>query len=323
MKVSCIIITHNRVDLLKRAVNSVLNQTYKNIELFVVDDASDDSTEEYGNKLNKNGVNYIRIEKKDSKGGNYARNLGIERSTGEYIAFLDDDDYWLQDKIEKQVNYAKSHPDIGMIYGGLLYEFDNKILNYRSLPNPAYQGDLIKKELFISPFASTITLFVKSSILKEIGGFDVNMRYWQEYELEIRLMQKTLVGFVPGIVAVANRKGTVKRLTSQYDKWEDSVEYLNKKHNELFATLSEKMEKRKMEYYYREAAYRVSAIGDKKRMKEFYKKADLINPRLEYKVRKLFGLSKDDTIFVESYIRKLIYLKNAIKQKFSKKNLRL
>ena len=290
MKVSCVIITHNRISYLKRAVNSVVNQIYKNIEIFVIDDASEDGTEAYGEELNKIGINYIRINKKDSKGGNYARNLGIQHSTGEYVAFLDDDDYWLPDKIEKQVKYAEKHPDVGMIYGGLSYEFGNSLLNYKSLPNPDYQGNMIEKGLYIAPFASTITLFVKRSLLKEIGGFDENMRYWQEYELEIRLMQKTLVGFVPDIVAVANRCGTVKRLTSQYDNWEKSVDYLNKKHEQLFSKLSDDMKKRKQEYYYREAAYRVSAVGDKKRMKEFYKKANAINPKIEYKVRSILGL---------------------------------
>lgn len=315
MKVSCVIITHNRIDYLKRAVDSVINQTYKNIELFVVDDASDDGTEIYGEKLCKTGVNYIRIEKEDSKGGNHARNVGINASTGDYVAFLDDDDYWLPDKIEQQVKYANEHPDIGMIYGGLAYEFDHKILNYKSLPNPDYQGDLIKKELFISPFASTITLFVKRSILQEIGGFDENMRYWQEYELEIRLMQKTLVGFIPDIVAVANRRGTVKRLTSQYDNWEKSVSYLNEKHRVLFDSLSEPMKKRKQEYYYREAAYRVSAVGDKKRMKEFYRKAYSINPKIEYKIRIILGLSKDNTLFLESCIRRFLFFYNLRKVK--------
>ena len=309
MKVSCVIITHNRISYLKRAVNSVVNQIYKNIEIFVIDDASEDGTEAYGEELNKIGINYIRINKKDSKGGNYARNLGIQHSTGEYVAFLDDDDYWLPDKIEKQVKYAEKHPDVGMIYGGLSYEFGNSLLNYKSLPNPDYQGNMIEKGLYIAPFASTITLFVKRSLLKEIGGFDENMRYWQEYELEIRLMQKTLVGFVPDIVAVANRCGTVKRLTSQYDNWEKSVDYLNKKHEQLFSKLSDDMKKRKQEYYYREAAYRVSAVGDKKRMKEFYKKANAINPKIEYKVRSILGLSKENTIFLESCIRRVIYMR--------------
>lgn len=310
MKVSCVIITHNRLGLLRRAVKSVMDQTYNDIEIIVVDDASDDGTEEYGKELKNSGIKYIRIGKEDSKGGNYARNVGIYASTGDFVAFLDDDDYWLQNKIEKQVKYAIEHPNVGMIYGGFACEFDNQILNYKVLPNPDYQGNMIEKGLFISPFASTTILFVKRNILQEIEGFDINLKYWQEYELEIRLMQKTEVGFIPDIIAVVNRCGTVKRLTSQYNNWEKSVEYINRKHEQLFAALSEEMKKRKLEYYYREAAYRVSAIGDKKRMKELYKKADSINPKLEYKIRAMFGLSKDNTMLVESSIRKVMYLRN-------------
>ena len=135
MKVSCVIITHNRIDYLKRAVNSVVNQTYQNIEIFVVDDASDDGTEVYGEELKEKGITYIRIEKNESKGGNYARNIGIQYSSGDYVAFLDDDDYWLPDKIERQVNYATYHQNVGMIYGGLAYEYDNSFFNYKRTRN--------------------------------------------------------------------------------------------------------------------------------------------------------------------------------------------
>ena len=98
--VSAIITTHNRKDLLKRAIDSVFAQTYPNIELIVVDDASNDGTSEM---CDDNRINYIFIPKLESHGGNYARNLGIKASKGEYCAFLDDDDYWLPTKIEKQV----------------------------------------------------------------------------------------------------------------------------------------------------------------------------------------------------------------------------
>ena len=98
--VSAIITTHNRQDLLLRAVKSVLDQTYHNIELIVVDDASDEKADELLKEFN---LQYIYIPKEDSKGGNHARNIGILSAKGEYIALLDDDDYWLPTKIEKQV----------------------------------------------------------------------------------------------------------------------------------------------------------------------------------------------------------------------------
>ena len=98
--VSAIITTHNRCDLLVRAIESVLSQTYREQECIVVDDASVDDTSEVCKRY---PVIYLQIPKEESRGGNYARNLGIKASKGKYCAFLDDDDYWLPTKIEKQV----------------------------------------------------------------------------------------------------------------------------------------------------------------------------------------------------------------------------
>lgn len=90
--VSAIITTYNRAELLMRAIESVLRQTYREMEIIVVDDASIDNTREV---CGKSSILYIHILKAESRGGNYARNLGIRAVKGEYCAFLDDDDYWL------------------------------------------------------------------------------------------------------------------------------------------------------------------------------------------------------------------------------------
>ena len=116
-KVSAIITTHNRIELLKKAIDSVCKQTYSNIECIVVDDNSNDGTYEWINELikyNKN-IKYIRISSKSKSGGGYARNLGIREATGDYVAFLDDDDEWMQDKIEKQVKIIEKYRDVGIV----------------------------------------------------------------------------------------------------------------------------------------------------------------------------------------------------------------
>ena len=100
--VSVVITTHNRIKYLLEAISSVIAQTYRNIELIVVDDASDDETQTtLSNPSYDELLTYIRIDK--SEGGNHARNVGILRSSGKYIALLDDDDTWEPTKIEKQV----------------------------------------------------------------------------------------------------------------------------------------------------------------------------------------------------------------------------
>lgn len=98
-KVSVIIPTHNRSDRMIRAVDSVRKQTYKNLEIVIVNDASVDDTEEVVRKIDDERIVYLKIEK--SQGANHARNVGVSHSTGEYLAFLDDDDEWFDEKIEK------------------------------------------------------------------------------------------------------------------------------------------------------------------------------------------------------------------------------
>ena len=118
IKISVIIPTHNRVDLLGRAIRSVQNQTYKNIEIIIVSDGSTDGTDEFVNKLKYTDNRIQFYEYKPSKGSNVARNLGIEKSKGEYIAFLDDDDEWLPTKLEKQLEVFQKDYRIGLVYTG-------------------------------------------------------------------------------------------------------------------------------------------------------------------------------------------------------------
>ena len=121
--VSAVITTHNRKDLLKRAIDSVFTQTYQPIELIVVDDASDDGTrDEFGANAK---FQYIYVPQRESKGGNYARNLGIKASKGKYCAFLDDDDYWLPTKIEKQVQLIEQR-NCDLVYCGRRNELVGK-----------------------------------------------------------------------------------------------------------------------------------------------------------------------------------------------------
>ena len=102
--VSIIIPTYNRAHLIGRAIQSVLNQTYQNFEIIVVDDGSTDNTEEMIKEFQKHDkrIKYIRHEK--NRGGAAARNTGIKVARGEYIAFQDSDDEWLPEKLEKQMD---------------------------------------------------------------------------------------------------------------------------------------------------------------------------------------------------------------------------
>jgi len=96
--ISVIMPTYNRARTLKRAIDSVLAQTYSDIELIVVDDCSTDNTKDIVDKYSDERLRYVRLKK--NSGACVARNVGIEKAKGEYIAFQDSDDYWEKEKIE-------------------------------------------------------------------------------------------------------------------------------------------------------------------------------------------------------------------------------
>ena len=106
IKVSVIIPTYNRAKLIKRSILSVLNQTYQNFEIIVVDDGSADDTKSVVESFNNPKIRYIRHD--INKGQSAARNTGIKNAKGKYIAFQDSDDEWLPEKLEKQMSCFES-----------------------------------------------------------------------------------------------------------------------------------------------------------------------------------------------------------------------
>ncbi len=235
--VSVVITTHNRLNLLKRAVSSVNSQNYKNIELIVVDDHSDDGTKEW---CQNQSFKYIYIPNNESKGGNYARNLGIKSSMGEYVAFLDDDDYWIHDKITKQVQLILSK-DCALVYCGRKLEIvniDNTVSFKDILPNPSYKDDM-KRKILKTICCTTSTIIIKRQSLIDVGMFDENLKFWQEYELTIRLAQCTPFFYVNEPLTVYRIDvGDSNRLTNKFYSWKKAVSYIYQKHKDLYSQLS-------------------------------------------------------------------------------------
>ncbi len=234
--VSAIITTHNRKELLSRAINSVLNQTYKNIECIVIDDASSDGT----NELCQNSkITYIYIPSNESRGGNYARNLGIKAASGKYCAFLDDDDYWLPTKIEKQVSLIEQM-NCEMVYCGCRQEIINtNIVRYRDVMPISYLCGDMQKKILQNICTTTTNMLVRKQALLDVGLFDENLRFWQEYELTIRLAQRSPFYFVNEPLSVYRiDKKDKNRLTNKYLEWREAVNYIHKKHAVLYENLS-------------------------------------------------------------------------------------
>lgn len=266
-KVSAIITTHNRLGLLKRAIESVKKQTYSNIECIVVSDNSSDGTDDYCSSLE--GIEFISIPQNESKGGNYARNLGIKKAIGEYVAFLDDDDYWKPTKIEKQVALAKEK-NCGYIYCGVTREHvgDTGVFYTDHIASPIYDGDVSKK-ILTSIFTTTSELLIKRDLLIQAGMFDEKLKFWQEYELSIRLAQLTdFYCLREPLTIYRTDEGDGNRLTNKYSGWIESVRYVHTKHKKLYATLSFKEKYALKQFVWQEAISRCKSAG--LRTKECY-----------------------------------------------------
>ena len=186
--VSIIVTTYNRELQLLEAINSIIEQTYQNIEILVVDNFSDYDIQGLIQSFNDPRIVLVQNE----NGGNYVvnRNLGILKSTGEYIAFCDDDDYWLPHKLSEQMRFFTQSPynaTLGLVYSRCYMLGPAGI--YRVGPRaPLYNGHVFFKMLII-PSVPILTALVKKTVFDDIGMFneDPVVRCQEDNEFWIRL----------------------------------------------------------------------------------------------------------------------------------------
>ena len=182
--VSIIIPTYNRADLISKSINSVLNQTFKDFEIVIVDDGSTDDTENIIEGFNDSRIKYIKNEK--NIGAAAARNIGIKAARGKYIAFQDSDDEWLPEKLEKQVKVLITCQENNVVYTGFWRIKDNKKI-YVPLSRVKQKEGSIYKELLKGNFISTQTILLKKECFEKAGMFDENLPRFQDWDLVLRL----------------------------------------------------------------------------------------------------------------------------------------
>jgi len=203
-EVSVIIPTHNRAGFVGRAINSVLAQTFDDIEVIVVDDASTDNTQHVLKRFIDKRIKIICHEK--NCGGSAARNTGIKHAKGYYIGLLDDDDEWLPDKLEKQLTAFKSAPtNVGIYYSScyFLAELTNKVL---SQTEPTLRGSLHKILLRTNVFPPVTTLVKKNCFIKA-GLFDETLPSCQDWDMWIRISKYFDIDFIPDALAKVHIHG--------------------------------------------------------------------------------------------------------------------
>ena len=202
--ISVIIPTFNRAYLLYRAIKSVLQQTYKNLEIIIVDDGSKDNTEEIIRNISDKRIKYVKHSK--NKGLSASRNTGILISTGEFIAFLDDDDEYKDSKIEKQLKkFYFASEDVGIIYCGIVNIKDGKIM-YAYNPKDLF----VNKNTCLLPHPigwQLITGLIRRECFEKVGLFDETLVQREDWDMIIRLSAQYRFDFVPEFLYIRHIHG--------------------------------------------------------------------------------------------------------------------
>lgn len=188
--VSVIIPSYNRGYCIAQCIRSVLNQTFTDFEIIVVDDASSDDTRAQVLSIADARIHYLAHEA--NQGGAVARNTGIRIAQGEFVAFLDSDDHWQPDKLEKQIAMLRwLGPTWGLSYTWLSCVDDagTEILRI----NPEIEGECFEEMLVSNFIGSFSNIVVRKSLLIEVGALDESFRSCQDWDLFIRLTRRASV----------------------------------------------------------------------------------------------------------------------------------
>lgn len=201
-RVTVIIPTYKRtVEFLSRAVQSVINQTYSKVEIIVIDDSPTDYKErnnikEYMNSIENKDIKYYQNEQ--NLGGSLARNRGIEFATGEYISFLDDDDEYMPEKIEKQVKFMLCEGKDLSFSNMIMYSQSGAVVDFRDYNDiPAFDNKSLLHYHLMRHMTGTPTFMFKTDKLREIGGFE-DAKMGQEFYLMLKSIERGLsIGYIP------------------------------------------------------------------------------------------------------------------------------
>tara|TARA_B100001750_G_scaffold230950_1_gene227883 strand:+ start:285 stop:1139 length:855 start_codon:yes stop_codon:yes gene_type:complete len=182
--ISVIIPVFNRVKLIARCINSVINQTYPVNEIIVVDDGSNDGTYDL---IRKNFPQVISIYQ-ENKGVSNARNVGIQSAKSKWIAFLDSDDEWLPNKIEKQISLIKKNPLYKVCHSDEIWIRNDVRVNPMK-KHRKYGGDIYKKCLPLCVISPS-SIIIHKDIFNDVGFFDKNLPVCEDYDLWLRICSK-------------------------------------------------------------------------------------------------------------------------------------
>jgi len=192
--ISIVLPTYNRKGVLERAINSVIKQSYHNWELIIIDDGSTDGTDKLMKRYEKqNNIKYI---KQPNRGVSISRNKGISLSKGEYIAFIDSDDEWIEEKLETQVVFINRYNEIALTFSNAsLIKPDGTITKKPEIIKHDRDEIYDLENVFKDPYFGIPTVMIKKKILDEVGSFDESLNTAEDIDLFLRISLDNPVGY--------------------------------------------------------------------------------------------------------------------------------
>lgn len=230
-KVDVIIPTYNRAEFLKAGITSVLNQTFQDFEIIVVDDCSEDDTPKVIKNFGDHRIRYIRHRVNQGEGG--ARNTGMLNSNAEYVAFLDDDDEWLPEKLRLEVELLEgSSSKVGGVYTGYIAvdKASGEVLEQRV---PELGGDIYREMIRENVVGTSSTVLVRKECFSRVGLFDESVVYGLDYDMWIRIAKEFHFEYIkePLVKYHVHRKQISNNLPLKIK----GIEVLLKKYEEFFS----------------------------------------------------------------------------------------
>ncbi len=190
-KISVLMSVFNGERYLIKAIDSILNQTFKDFEFIIIDDGSTDNTIE---TLNTFLIDHrISLIAQDNSGPAAARNVGLEKATGEYLAFLDSDDYWMPDKLVQQLNFIDSHKECGLVHTDYrIFHEEPKVS--KPFKQPGWFSRWSEEErLLVCDTIGTLTVLTYTELVKEVGGFREDLHGTEDWDLWIRISKDSKI----------------------------------------------------------------------------------------------------------------------------------
>lgn len=188
-KISIVIPTHNSSKTIYNCLHSILLQDYKEYDIIVVDDGSEDDTTNIVKSFNHA---HLTVIEQENKGVSAARNAGIRKASGDLIAFLDSDDFWLPNKLSRQVEILNNNETLGLVATGAIYSKDK--INYL-MSNKNIEGDIFDT-LLNGNIIITSSVLVKKIIIEEIGFFNEKIYLGEDWEMWLRIASRNKIKLI-------------------------------------------------------------------------------------------------------------------------------